>query len=96
VYGAYSAGDDEISFITFKDIQNGDVFYMTEYNGYERTTAGLWADTEGVYQITRNGSTIPAGTVITFRLLNVSPFIEFTSPETPMDIDWKLVGLVEI
>jgi hypothetical protein len=81
VYGAYSAGDDEISFITFKDIQNGDVFYMTD-NGYERVNAGQWADTEGVYQITRNGSTIPAGTVITFRLLNLSPFIEFNSPDS--------------
>ena len=77
----YSAGDDEISFITFKDIQNGDVFYITD-NGYERTTTGLWGDTEGVYQITRSGGTITAGTVITFRLLNLTPFMEFVSPDT--------------
>lgn len=81
VYGAYSAGDDEISFITFKDIQNGDVFYMTD-NGFERTTTGLWGDNEGVYQITRNGSTIPAGTVITFRFMSLSPFLEFNSPDS--------------
>ncbi len=77
----YSAGDDEISFITFKDIQNGDVFYITD-NGYERTTAGLWGDTEGVYQITRSGGTILAGTVITFRFMNLTPFMEFVSPDT--------------
>jgi len=79
--GTYSAGDDEISFITFRDIQNGDVFYITD-NGYERSFVGLWGETEGVYQFTRNGGTIPAGTVITFRFLNASPFMEFTSPDT--------------
>jgi hypothetical protein len=79
--GGYSVGDDEISFITFKDIQSGDVFYITD-NGYERTFSGLWGDTEGVYQITRNGSTITAGTVITFRFLNNSPYMEFTSPDS--------------
>jgi hypothetical protein len=79
--GTYSAGDDEISFITFKDIQNGDVFYITD-NGYERSFTGLWGETEGVYQFTRNGGTIPAGTVITFRFLNTSPFMEFTSPDS--------------
>lgn len=77
----YSAGDDEISFITFKDIQNGDVFYITD-NGWERATTGLWGDGEGVYQFTRNGTTIPAGTVITFRFLNSSPYMEFVSPDT--------------
>ena len=77
----YSAGDDEISFITFKDIQNGDVFYITD-NGYEKASLGLWGEGEGVYQITRNGSTITAGTVITFRFLNLSPYMEFVSPDT--------------
>jgi len=79
--GLYSAGDDEISFITFKDIQTGDTFYITD-NGYERTTAGLWGDTEGVTQLTRTGATIPAGTVITIRLRNVAPIMEFVSPDT--------------
>ncbi|RBA27309.1 hypothetical protein DPN68_12850, partial [Flavobacterium tibetense] len=78
--GAYSDGDDEISFITFKDIVNGDSFYMTD-NGYERVNAGLWGDTEGVYFFTRTGATIPAGTVITFRFLNTTPFVEFNSPD---------------
>ena len=76
----YTGGEDEVSFMTFQDIQNGDVFYISD-NGYERITAGLWGDTEGVYKITRNGVTIPAGTVITFRFLNASPFMEFSSPD---------------
>ena len=79
--GAYSAGDDEISFMIFKDIQNGDTFYITD-NGYERTTLGLWGDTEGVTQIVRTGGTIPAGTVITIRLRNSGPIMEFVSPDT--------------
>lgn len=79
--GVYSAGDDEISFITFKDIQNGDTFSITD-NGYERATANLWGDQEGVYTITRTGGTILAGTVITIRLRNVAPLAEFVSPDT--------------
>lgn len=79
--GVYSAGDDEISFMIFKDIQNGDTFYISD-NGYERATVGLWGDTEGVTQIVRTGGTIPAGTIITIRLRNVAPIMEFVSPDT--------------
>ena len=81
--GPYSAGDDEISFINFKDILNGDSFYITD-NGFQRANANEWGDTEGVYLFTRTGGTIPAGTVITFRLRNTIPFVEFHSP----DQDW--------
>jgi hypothetical protein len=76
----YSSGDDEISFMVFKDILNGESFYMTD-NGYERTTVGLWGDTEGVYLVTRTGTTIAAGTVVTFRLLNNGTG-ESVSPDT--------------
>ncbi|MGL2965194.1 T9SS sorting signal type C domain-containing protein [Flavobacterium sp. XGLA_31] len=91
----YKIGDDEISFITFKDIQNGDVFYITD-NGYERTTAGLWGDTEGVYQFTRNGSTIPAGTIITFRFLQNNSGVTGGAPTDTMefmspDASWTFV-----
>lgn len=79
--GAYTAGDDEISFITFKDIQNGDTFSITD-NGFERLASGLWGDQEGVYTITRTGGVIPAGTVITIRLRNVAPLAEFISPDS--------------
>ena len=84
--GTYSAGDDEVSFMTFKDIQNGDTFYMTD-NGFERggTGTNTWGNSEGTYQFTRTGGTIIAGTVITFRLRNVAPFVEFTSP----DLNWS-------
>jgi hypothetical protein len=78
--GTYSAGDDEISFICFKDIQNGDVFDITD-NGYERISVGTWGDYEGVYRFTRTGGTLPAGTVITFRFLNNLPFMEFNGPD---------------
>jgi hypothetical protein len=88
--GAYGAGDDEISFMTFKDILNGDSFYMTD-NGYERVNAGLWGDTEGVYFFTRTGGTIPAGTVITFRFRNTNPFVEFHSPDTSWSFN-KVAG----
>jgi hypothetical protein len=84
--GGYTSGDDEISFITFKDIQNGDVFYITD-NGYEKATAGLWGDVEGIYQITRNGSTLVAGTVITFRFIATAALVEFNSPDT----SWSVV-----
>ncbi|WP_136667640.1 T9SS sorting signal type C domain-containing protein [Flavobacterium sp. H122] len=79
--GAYTAGDDEISFITFKDIQNGDSFYITD-NGYERSGLGTWGDGEGVYTLTRTGGTIVAGTVITIRLKSAAPNVEFVSPDS--------------
>ncbi|MCX7697491.1 MAG: hypothetical protein N2Z72_07350 [Bacteroidales bacterium] len=59
-------GEDEISFITFKNIDPGDKFIITD-NGYQRVNALKWGNSEGVYEITRTTSTIPAGTVVTFR-----------------------------
>jgi hypothetical protein len=84
-HSGYAAGDDEISFFAFKDINNGTTFYMTD-NGYERTSAGLWGDTEGTYEITRTGGTITAGTVITFRMRNGTPWVDFMSP----DANWSM------
>jgi len=78
--GGYASGDDEISFFAFKDITNGTQFYMTD-NGYQRKHAGLWSGTEGVYLVTRTGGTIPAGTVITIRLTQSSPFFEGMTPD---------------
>ncbi len=86
----YTAGDDQISFIIFKDINPGDVFTITD-NGYERLIAGKWGNTEGTYQITRTTSTISAGTVITIRLLNNAPFFEGVYPDnnwTMSNIGW--------
>lgn len=73
-------GADEISFVCFKDINNGTKFFVTD-NGYQRVNAGLWGDTEGVYEFTRTGGTIPAGTVITFRFLNITPFMVYVCPD---------------
>jgi hypothetical protein len=74
------AGADEISFVAFKDINTGTKFYVTD-NGYQRVNAGKWGDTEGLYEFTRTGGTIAAGTVITFRFLNASPFMVYVYPD---------------
>jgi len=92
----YSAGDDQISFISFKDINPGDFFIITD-NGYERLIAGKWGNTEGTYQITRTTSTITAGTVITIRLLNNSPYFEGVFPDnnwTFSNIGWAVTSCV--
>lgn len=56
---------DEFSIVSFKTIASGTSIDFTE-NGYERLTAGLWADSEGVLRFTRQNSNIIAGKVITF------------------------------
>lgn len=81
----YSSGDDEISFFSFKDIYPGTKFYITD-NGYQRLYANQWGDTEGLYEIQRTGATIPAGTVITFRLLDANPFVQYIYP----DANWTM------
>lgn len=73
-------GADEISFVAFKDINTGTTFYATD-NGYQRANADEWGDTEGVYEFTRTGSTIPAGTVVTFRFSNIAPFMSYICPD---------------
>ena len=83
----YVAGDDEISFMTFRDIVNGDSFIMTD-NGYERTIAGKWGNNEGTIEVTRTGGIIPAGTVITFRFRNGGLY-ESVSP----DANWSFTNL---
>lgn len=62
-----AGGEDEISFFCFKDITANTILDLTD-NGYERCNAGVWGDTEGTIRATRTGPTIPAGTVITFRV----------------------------
>ena len=64
--GGTSAGDDEISFVCFKDITTGTEIDMTD-NGWERCHSGQWGNAEGYLRIQRTGGTIVAGTVITFR-----------------------------
>ncbi|MGV9004179.1 choice-of-anchor D domain-containing protein [Flavobacterium sp.] len=57
-------GFDEISFVCFRDLLPGTQLFITD-NGYERLTAGLWGGSEGVITITRTGSLLPKGTIIT-------------------------------
>lgn len=80
-----ASGDDEISFVCFKDILPGDEFHFTD-NGYERTTANLWGSTEGVVRITRTTSTITAGTVVTMAITSAG-VVSFISP----DANWTSV-----
>jgi len=62
-----TSGDDEISIVTFQDITPGTTLDMTD-NGWEKCFAGQWGNQEGYMRIKRTTSTIPAGTIITFRL----------------------------
>ncbi|CAN5436735.1 hypothetical protein BH11BAC2_BH11BAC2_14680 [soil metagenome] len=57
--------EDVISFICFKDINNGTILDLTD-NGWERAVVNRWGNTEGTLRCTRTGVTIPKGTVITF------------------------------
>lgn len=56
---------DRVSFICFKDITAGTSIDITD-NGWERISLGRWGNSEGFVRATRSGTTIPAGTVITF------------------------------
>jgi len=59
-----SGSNDEVCFFSFQDITVGSSIEFND-NGYERVSADLWGDTEGVIRITRtSGGTVPAGTVL--------------------------------
>jgi len=59
-----SGSDDEVCFFSFQNITVGASIEFND-NGFERISAGLWGDTEGVVRITRtSGGTIPAGTTL--------------------------------
>lgn len=59
-------GTDEVVFVCFRDLLPGTQLFITD-NGYERLYAGKWGGTEGVIIITRTGSLLPKGTIITIR-----------------------------
>jgi hypothetical protein len=69
------SGEDEVSLVSFVDITPGTSFHMTD-NGFERVGCGsnTWGDGEGVITITRTTSTLTAGTIFTFRILNNTVF----------------------
>lgn len=66
-----NTGEDRISFFCFKDILYGTEIILTD-NGYERCNPGKWGNSEGTVRMKRTGPTIPAGQVITFKILNSS------------------------
>ncbi len=65
-----SNGEDVLSFFSFRPITNGTTIILTD-NGFQRCNTGLWGNSEGTVQLQRTGGTIPAGQVITFRLMNI-------------------------
>lgn len=73
--GGDPSGEDEISLVSFVDITPGTSFHITD-NGFERVGCGsnTWGDGEGVITITRTTSTLAAGTIFTFRILNSTIF----------------------
>ncbi len=84
------SSQDEISFVCFQNITKGTEIQLTD-NGYEACTPGTWSSAEGGAKLTRTGSTIPAGTVITMRdAYTTGNAIQFTYP----DADWTTTDLV--
>lgn len=78
---AGAATTDLISFVCFKQIETNTVLDLTD-NGWERTTPGLFGDTEGVLRATYTGAVpIPPGEVITFLGINVPEV--YQSPSHP-------------
>ena len=88
-----NAGDDEISFVCFKDITPGTLLDLTD-NGWQRVNSDEWGNSEGYYRIKRTGSTIEKGTVITIRLHNTSPYVEGVFPDNDWDLDIRTGSLV--
>jgi len=76
-------GEDEVSFVCFRDIEPGTEIDFTD-NGWERLNPGLWGNSEGFMRATRTGGVIPAGTVITFRFPPVAGSFVAIAP----DADW--------
>ncbi len=59
--GASGSGEDVITFVTFKDLNNGTQIDFTD-NGWERAMANRWGDSEGTLRFTYSGGGILAGT----------------------------------
>ncbi len=89
------SGEDEISFMSFKDILPGTEIHFTD-NGWQRLNPNLWGNNEGFIIVRRSptASVIPAGTLIVIR------FPSIPTPENPVrailpDADWEFdnIGL---
>jgi len=73
-------GEDLISFVCFKDIEPGTNIDVTD-NGWERELPDRWGNAEGAFTATRTSGTIPAGTVITFRMPGVAGDYSAAAPD---------------
>lgn len=73
--GSTTAGEDELSFVSFEDITPGTTIDITD-NGFERKncSSNTWGNSEGVIRITRTTSTLPKGTIVTLRILDQTIF----------------------
>lgn len=61
------ATEDEVSILLLKPIATGLALDLTD-NGWERSNANQWGNTEGTFRFTRTGGPLPSGTVITIRM----------------------------
>lgn len=86
VNAAYNGSSrDEISFVCFKDITPGTEIQILDV-GYGNCTNGFWSGgQEGGAKLTRTNTTLPKGTVVTFR---TAPFA-FANP----DNNWTITDL---
>lgn len=84
-----TGGADQISFVCFRDLLPGTKLLLTD-NGYERVFANQWGGTEGVITITRTGSLLPKGTIITIETSTTSPNVT-----TPGQFDVYTCGALD-
>lgn len=84
-----TGGADQISFVCFRDLLPGTKLLLTD-NGYERVFANQWGGTEGVITITRTGSLLPKGTIITIETSTTNPNVT-----TPGQFDVYTCGAID-
>ena len=80
----YPAIGEEFTFVCFKDIKAGTPIDFTD-NGWERDYAGKWGTTEGTIRLTRENTTLAAGTSVTV-------IMNGTNGQTDADFDIYVAG----
>jgi hypothetical protein len=54
----YSPGNDQVSFVCFKDIRAFTRIHITD-NGWEKSNSGQWGNTEGTVELLDPGQLFP-------------------------------------
>jgi hypothetical protein len=85
---ACGADNDFISFFSFKEITYNTQLIVTD-NGYERCNPAQWGNTEGTMRLTRTGTAIPAGQVVTFQVNNSGTNVTGVAP----DAGWSCTSI---